>query len=180
MSSMDLYDDLFLDSESSKVGTSNHDIHGLTCEEKRLKDENQKLQEELNTLKRENENWQLVYCDVVQKLENSKYNISTLLKTTQNELKRKNETISGLKKELDNILFKRALKSGTTNELKNMIDKIHQAFKFEINGCVQERATSSEEEKEVKHIRCQKESNTVNTNASSGKYALRQLISGTE
>ena len=133
---MDLYDDLFLESESNQIdpGNNKNEKHGLSEEEKRLTEENKKLQDELDTLKRENENWQLVYCDVVQKLENSKVNLTTLLKTTQNELKRKNETISGLKKELDNILFKRALKSGTVKELKDMISKIHNVFQIEIEG----------------------------------------------
>ena len=143
MSNMDLYDDLFLESESNQIdpGNNTNEKHGLSEEEKRLTDENKKLQDELNTLKKENENWQLVYCDVVQKLENSKVNLTTLLKTTQNELKRKNETISGLKKELDNILFKRALKSGTVKELKDMIDKIHNVFQIEIDGPSNKDAT---------------------------------------
>ena len=137
---MDLYDDLFLDSESNNIdnekGLSLNENKklGLSSDEKKLQEDNKKLQEELNALKRENENWKVVYCDVVEKLENCKNNISTLLKTTQNEIKRKNDTISGLKKELDNILFKRALKSGTVKELKDMIEKIHNVFQIEIDG----------------------------------------------
>ena len=142
---MDLYDDLFLDSESNNdvhqdvdnekgLLLSENRKHGLAFEEKRLKEENQKLKDEINALKRENENWQLVYCDVARKLENSRTNVTTLLKTTQNEIKRKNDTISGLKRELDNIMFKRALKSGTVNELKGMAEKIHKVFQFEINA----------------------------------------------
>ena len=140
---MDLYDDLFLESESNQIdpGNNKNEAHGLSEEEKRLTEENKKLQDELDTLRRENENWQLVYCDVVQKLENSKVNLTTLLKTTQNELKRKNETISGLKKELDNILFKRALKSGTVKELKDMIGKIHNVFQIEIEGPAYKNST---------------------------------------
>ena len=174
MSSMDLYDDLFLDSESNKVDNENclslndNEKLGLSSSEKNLQEDNKKLQEELNTLKRENENWQLVYCDVVQKLENCKTNISTLLKTTQNEIKRKNDTISGLRKELDNILFKRALKSGTVNELKNMIEKIHLAFQFEIDGCVKQKFSSSSAEKEETHFEQPKQSERTNTNPSRG------------
>ena len=70
--------------------------------------------------------------DVSKKLDISKKNVSTLLKTTRNEIRRKNKTISDLKKELDNILFKRALKSGTVKELRDMIGKIHDAFQTEI------------------------------------------------
>ena len=174
MSSMDLYDDLFLDSESNKVDNENclslndNEKLGLSSAEKKLQEDNKKLQEELNTLKQENENWQLVYCDVVQKLENCKTNISTLLKTTHNEIKRKNDTISGLRKELDNILFKRALKSGTVNELKNMIEKIHLAFQFEIDGCVKQDLRSSSAEKEEKHFKQPKQSESTNTNPSRG------------
>ena len=171
---MDLYDDLFLDSESNKVDNENclslndNEKLRLSSSEKNLQEDNKKLQEELNTLKRENENWQLVYCDVVQKLENCKTNISTLLKTTQNEIKRKNDTISGLRKELDNILFKRALKSGTVNELKNMIEKIHLAFQFEIDGCVKQKLSSSSAEKEETHFEQPKQSERTNTNPSRG------------
>ena len=175
---MDLYDDLFLDSESNKVDNENclslndNEKLRLSSSEKNLQEDNKKLQEELNTLKQENENWQLVYCDVVQKLENCKTNISTLLKTTQNEIKRKNDTISGLKKELDNILFKRALKSGTVNELKNMIDKIHLAFQFEIDGCVKQELSSSSGEKEENYFKQPKQSERTNTNPSKGMFVI--------
>ena len=178
MSSMDLYDDLFLDSESNNVDTEK-DLSltkniklGLSSDEKKLQEDNKKLQEELNALKRENENWKVVYCDVVEKLENCKNNISTLLKTTQNEIKRKNDTISGLKKELDNILFKRALKSGTVNELKNMIDKIHLAFQFEIDGCVKQELSSSSGEKEENYFKQPKQSERTNTNPSKGMFVI--------
>ena len=179
---MDLYDDLFLDSESHNDVNEDVDSnneggllisgnrkHGLALEENRLREDNKRLQEEINALKRENENWQLVYCDVVGKLENSRTNVTTLLKTTQNEIKRKNDTISGLKKELDNILFKRALKSGTVNELKDMIDKIHQAFQFEITaGFMQDTKTpmSTKSERRCNEI---KESNDDKLEAPKGK-----------
>ena len=147
MSSLDLYDDLFPDDGSSQkenLGNSGEEISPIRSgrtNETEIENElwqanksNEKLKKELNLLKRENANWQLVYKDVARKLDISKKNLSVLVKTTRNEISRKNETISGLKKELDNILFKRAVKSGTVKDLKEMIEKLHSAFRIELDS----------------------------------------------
>jgi predicted RNase H-like nuclease (RuvC/YqgF family) len=147
MSSLDLYDDLFPEETynrdengeanvSEETGSSllNTKDKNIKTQMKKVEEYNKKLESELNVLKKENKNWQLVYRDVERKLEMSKKNVTILLKTTRNEISRKNDTISCLKREIDNMLFKRAVKSGTVNELKEMIDKIHSAFQIEISG----------------------------------------------
>ena len=150
MSSLDLYDDLFPDETCRRNETAEATGAGVTkssllnasdaninAQMKEIQEYNQRLEKELGVLKSENKNWQLVYCDVQRKLEISKSNITILLNTAKNEIGRKNDTISCLKKELDNILFKRALKSGTVEELKEMIGKIHSAFQIEIGDRIQ-------------------------------------------
>ena len=143
MANMDLYDDLFLEENSRQDATTTDRQISNDCmltEKKNslenkieeINDSNENLRKEIAVLKKENKNWRLVYMDVSKKLDISKKNVSTLLKTTRNEISRKNKTISDLKKELDNILFKRALKSGTVKELRDMIGKIHDAFQTEI------------------------------------------------
>ena len=143
MANMDLYDDLFLEENSRQDATTTDRQISNDCmltEKKNslenkieeINDSNENLRKEIAVLKKENKNWRVVYMDVSKKLDISKKNVSTLLKTTRNEIRRKNKTISDLKKELDNILFKRALKSGTVKELRDMIGKIHDAFQTEI------------------------------------------------
>ena len=120
MSSLDLYDDLFPDEtckrdeteEATGAGVTNSSLLNATdtninAQMKEIQEYNQKLEKELGLLKSENKNWQLVYSDVKRKLEISKKNITVLLNTATNEISRKNDTISCLKKEIDNILFKR-------------------------------------------------------------------------
>ena len=143
MANMDLYDDLFLEENSRQdAATTDRQIsndcmltekkNSLENKIEEIKDSNENMRKEIAVLKKENKNWRLVYMDVSKKLDISKKNVSTLLKTTRNEISRKNKTISDLKKELDNILFKRALKSGTVKELRDMIGKIHDVFQTEI------------------------------------------------
>jgi len=159
MSSLDLYDDLFPEEtynpdengEANETGVTglsglNTKDRNIETQMKRMEEYNKKLEGELNILKKENKNWQMVYRDVERKLEISTNNVTILLKTTRNEISRKNDTISCLKKEIDNMLFKRAVKSGTVNELKQMIDKIHSAFQIEISGQNQTVITTKSDE----------------------------------
>ena len=146
MSNLDLYDDLFPDdisSEGVKCGSnvevgeqqvvSKRQGKRVVEEMRQMKESNEKLEKELNKLKKENKNWQLVYMDVTRKLDISKKNVTILLKTTRNEINRKNETITALRREMDNVLFKRALKCGTVEELKEILNNIQCAYRPDVD-----------------------------------------------
>ena len=49
-----------------------------------------------------------------------------------------------------------------------MIEKIHLAFQFEIDGCVKQKLSSSSAEKEETHFEQPKQSERTNTNPSRG------------
>ena len=107
MSNLDLYDDLFPDDASKGVSGSTYedeidadfyekDTQVLETEPvsqtvEKLKASNDKLQKEIETVRNENNNWKIVYHDMTRKLEISKRNVSALLLTARNEIKRKNE-----------------------------------------------------------------------------------------
>ena len=109
----DIYEDIIGENDISEKPVSQDEVQ-------RWREEVEETKSKLKRLMEVNQN-------LHKKCSNLETNMSSLIKTCKNEINRKNETIAGLRRELDNIILKRKSTSSNRdmrellNELKTVL-----------------------------------------------------------
>ena len=118
MEEFDLYDDLI--SEKKSLDQAEEQKPEVDKLRKELKQSNEKLR----TLRNKN-------FELKQKCDQLETNISSLIKTSRSEINRKNEIIASLRKELDDIKFRRILKQkqGSSSEIRELTQRLTDVLK---------------------------------------------------
>ena len=104
MEDFDLYDDILGSKEEYKENYVS-------------KDDVEKWKKEVETSRQRLATIMGVNKELKEKCDNLETNISTLLKTCRNEINRKNQVIAELRRDLDSIILKRILNSGSKTEI---------------------------------------------------------------
>ena len=118
MEEFDLYDDLI--SEKKSLDQAEEQQPEVDKLRKELKQSNEKLR----TLRNKN-------FELKQKCDQLETNISSLIKTSRSEINRKNEIIASLRRELDQISFRRILKQrqGSSSEIRELTERLTDVLK---------------------------------------------------
>ena len=105
----DIYEDIIGENDTSEKPVSQDEVQ-------RWREEVEETKAKLKRLMEVNQN-------LHKKCSNLETNMSSLIKTCKNEINRKNETIAGLRRELDNIILKR--KSTSSNrDMRDLLNEL--------------------------------------------------------
>lgn len=112
-SDFDLYEDIITEDAQDQVASS--------AEVKKLQDEVEDSKKKLKRLMEVN-------YDLKTKCDQLETNMSSLIKTCRNEINRKNDVIAQLRREIDGIVLRRTMKSGSTREMRDLIDRLKKTL----------------------------------------------------
>lgn len=124
---VDIYDDVFLIDSSEEART----LDQCTEKVKKLEAENGQLKDTVDDKMKKLKHLFEINYELKQKLDTLETNISSLLKTSRQEINRKNEIIATLRRELENVLHRRTLKLGKRQELEEVLKRIKDAMHFD-------------------------------------------------
>ena len=119
----DLYDDLITDKNSAQE------------EEQVSKAEVDRWREQLEESEAKLKRLMKVNHELKQKYDTLETNFSSLIKTSRNEINRKNDTIAGLRRELDDVIFHRIFKQGNakSSEIKTSYERLKKLLNDDSN-----------------------------------------------
>lgn len=70
-----------------------------------------------------------VNSELKKKVDTLETNISSLLKTSRSEINRKNNTIAELRRELESVVLRRTLKTGSPSEIRELTDRLKKVLR---------------------------------------------------
>ena len=116
MTDFNLYEDLLVENAVSKENEAN-------CEEIT------KLRNQLQDIKTKNKRLMELNADLKKKNDATENNMKSLIATCRNEINRKNDVIASLRRELDDIILRRVLKSSSSREMRDLIERLKKVLR---------------------------------------------------